>query len=109
MGKRTKSASRQPPGIRDFPIAKTKPFPHNLNAFISMLEKHHPHLTSRQFLIEVHAFVERVKQKTKGKKLGVEMARQKIRICRECDGWSGKQLMLQCEICEDFYHLKCKG
>ncbi len=34
-------------------------------------------------------------------------AKQKIKVCRECDGWCANKHMLQCSLCEDYYHEKC--
>ena len=89
---------------RTFPISKNKSFLYNLNAFIKMLNTHHSKLTSRQFLIEMHSFINRYKANSKHKDSGLEAARHKIRICKECDGWSGNLKMLQCALCEDYYH-----
>lgn len=110
MGKRLKQA-KQPTNtdIRQFPIAKNKSFLLNLNAFIKTLNEHHSQLTSREFVKEVHTFIARYKQKTKAKQAAVELTRHKIRICRECDGWSGNSSMLQCTLCEDYYHEQCLG
>jgi len=99
MAKKLKPKINHVPDIRSFPIAKTKSFAHNLTIFLRMLEQRHLHLTSRQFIMEIHAFVARYRQKTKSKELAVAVARQKIRICRECDGWSGNKPMLQCTLC----------
>ncbi len=60
MGKKTKTT--KPPKhteIRTFPISKAKTFTANLNSFIKMLEEHHKHLSSREFITEVHQFIAR--------------------------------------------------
>jgi hypothetical protein len=100
-----KSKKTPPPDIRSFPIQKHKSFISNLNNFIKML--HHQKLTSRQFILEVHSFVKRHQEKHKKKDPTIEAARLKIRICKHCDGWSGKASMLQCVCCEDYYHEHC--
>lgn len=104
MGKKIPSSD-----IRAFPILRTKSFGSNLNAFIRMLETEHSHLSSREFVIEVHAFVARARMKNRAKDFTAGLTRQKIRICRACDDWSGSEPLLQCSLCEDFYHLACRG
>ena len=39
--------------------------------------------------------------------MGVGAAKQKIKICKECDGWCANKHMLQCTLCEDYYHEDC--
>ena len=95
--------------IRSFPISKSKTFILNLNAFIKMLNTHHSNLTSRQFLTEMHHFINKYKANSKHKETGIGAAKDKIRICKQCDGWSGNLKMLQCALCEDFYHENCLG
>ena len=108
MPKRIKQPKQsRTPDIRTYPIHKGKSFIHNLNAFIKMLQEHHSSLTSRLFLIEVHSFVNRYKSKNYKKDPAIEAARHKIKICKQCDGWSGRSLMLQCLVCEDYYHEHC--
>jgi hypothetical protein len=59
MGK--KHIKKQNISIVDFPIAKSKSFSYNLNYFIKVLEEKHSSMTSREFVIAVHAFVAKVK------------------------------------------------
>lgn len=106
MGKKQKQTVGKP-DIRAFPISKSKTFLANLNAFIKMLEDHHASLNSRQFICEVHQFIARFREKTKGKDMALGKAKQKIKICRECDGWCANKHMLQCTLCEDYYHEGC--
>lgn len=97
--KQRSQKARQAPDIRSFPISKHRSFTHNLNTFIKMLQNHHASLTSRQFLTEVHNFVTRYKSTHRQKDPSIEVAKKKIRICKKCDGWSGKAAMLQCTLC----------
>jgi hypothetical protein len=82
MGKKLKQKAVAKPDIRTFHISKSKTFLANLNAFIKMLEDHHTTLNSRQFICEVHQFIARFREKTKGRELAVGKAKQKIKICR---------------------------
>jgi hypothetical protein len=107
MVKKSKQSKACKPDIRTFPISKSKTFIANLNTFIKMLEEHHKNLSSRQFIFEVHQFIARFREKTKGRELAVGAAKQKIKICRECDGWCGNKHILQCFLCEDYYHEGC--
>lgn len=61
-----------------------------------------------QFIVEVHAFVARARMKNRAKDFTAGLIRQKIRICRACDDWSGSEPFLQCSLCEDFYHMACR-
>ena len=107
MAKKQKQGRKPALPIREFPISKHKSYLHNLNAFIKMLNEKHSQLPSRQFLTEVHHFTNRFKAGSKHKDGTLTAARHKIRICKECDGWSGKSKMLQCTLCEDYYHESC--
>lgn len=72
MAKKQKTTKR-PKHIdtRTFPISKNKSFLVNLNAFIKMLNTHHSDLTSRQFLTEMHNFINRYKASSKHKETGL--------------------------------------
>lgn len=82
MAKKTKKTRTPPQDIRSFPISKKKSFNHNLNAFLKMLQDQHSQLTSREFLIEVHSFVNRYKQQSKKKDPTIDAAKHKIKICK---------------------------
>lgn len=65
-------------------------------------------MTSKEFIKNVHRFIDKIKRKLKftdQNKL-VE-ARQKIKICKKCDNWSGSKSIIQCNLCEDYYHETC--
>lgn len=107
MGKKAGQNKAVAPEIKTFQISKSKTFNTNLNSFIKMLEEHYKNLTSRQFIKEVHQYIARFREKTKGRELALGQAKQKIKICRQCDGWCGNKHMVQCTLCEDYYHEQC--
>ncbi len=104
MGKKLKKSKASPSTIRSFPITKHKSFNHNFNSFIKMLQEKHSDLTSREFIIEVHGFVTRYKQQTKKKDPSIDTVKHKIKICKECERWNANAHMMQCSLCEDYYH-----
>ena len=61
--------------INSFPIAKTKTFINKLNAFIKMLEEHHQHLSSREFITKVHNFIDKYRKSSKAKDIAIGTAR----------------------------------
>lgn len=108
MGKQTKNAEKVIKDPQDFPISKSKTLLVNLNAYIRMLKKNFPDMSSKLYLKNVHRFIDKIKRRLKytDPKTLVE-ARQKIKICKKCEGWSSNNSMIQCIICEDFYHDSC--
>jgi len=73
-----------------------------------MLKAHHAKLPSKLYIKHIHNFTHRYKELVKtydGRAMG--QARQRIKVCKICDGWSGKKVMVQCCSCEDYYHENC--
>ncbi len=57
-------------------------------------------MPANQFIKNVHRFIEKIKRKLKytdQQKL-VE-ARQKIKVCKKCEGWNSKKPLVQCHLC----------
>lgn len=83
-----------------YPIRKSKTFSRNLCSFIRMLDKHFSSLPSKNYLRLVHKYV--LKCRTRFKKehqTGYISVRQQIKICKACDGWTGRRPMVHCLQC----------
>ena len=108
MGKTAKTETKTVKDPQDHPISKKRTLLTNLNAYIRMLKQNFSDMSSRQYIKNVHRFIDKIKRKLKftdQQKL-VE-ARQKIKICTKCEGWSSNKTFLQCNLCEDYYHESC--
>lgn len=108
MVKKEKTTEKSIKDPQDFPISKSKTLLINLNAYIRMLKKNFPKMTSKLYIKNVHRFIDKIKRRLKytDPKALIE-ARQKIKICKKCEGWSSNNSMIQCIICDDFYHNSC--
>jgi hypothetical protein len=85
MGKVTKTKAKTIKDTQDHPISKKKTLLTNLNSYIRMLKQNFPDMSSKQYIKNVHRFIDKIKRKlnfTDQQKL-VE-ARQKIKICTKC-------------------------
>lgn len=85
---------------QDCPISKRKTLLANLNGYIRMMKQNFPDMSSKQYLKNIHRFIGKIKRKLKftdQQKL-VE-ARQKIKICTKCEGWSSNKTFMRCNLC----------
>lgn len=108
MGKESKKQTIIVKDPQDHPISKSKTLLVNLNSYIRMLKSNFPDMSSKQYIKNVHRFIDKIKRKLKytdQQKL-VE-ARQKIKICKKCECWSSNRSIIQCNLCEDYYHDSC--
>ncbi len=108
MGKEAKTVVRSIKDPQDHPISKSKTLLFNLNAYIRMLKNNFKDMSSKQYIKNVHRFIDKIKRKLKytdQQKL-VE-ARHKIKICKKCEGWNTNRSIIQCNLCEDYYHDSC--
>lgn len=108
MGKESKNVTKSVKDPQDHPISKSKTLLVNLNSYIRMLKNNFPDMSSKQFIKNVHRFIDKIKRKLKytDQQKFVE-ARQKIKICKKCEGWSSNKSIIQCNLCEDYYHDSC--
>ena len=108
MGKVSKTEAKTIKDPQDYPISKKKTLLANLNGYIRMMKLNFPDMSSKHFLKNIHRFIDKIKRKLKftdQQKL-VE-ARQKIKICTKCEGWSSNKTFIRCNLCEDYYHDSC--
>lgn len=85
MGKVSKKETNTIKDPQDHPISKSKTLLVNLNSYIRMLKNNFPDMSSKQFIKNVHRFIDKIKRRLKitdQQKL-VE-ARHKIKICKKC-------------------------
>ncbi len=100
MVKLIKTAKKTVKDPQEHPISKKKTLIANLNTYIRMLKQNFPELSAKQYLKNVHIFIGKIKRKlnyTDQQKL-VE-ARQKIKICVKCEGWSSNKSFIKCSYC----------
>jgi recombinational DNA repair protein RecR len=100
MGKHTKTEQKLDKDPQEHPISKKRTLIANLNAYIRMLKHNFPQLSAKQYLKNIHIFLGKIKRKLKSddqQKL-VE-ARQKIKICVKCEGWSSNKSFIKCNYC----------
>lgn len=108
MVKREKNTIKSVKDPQDFPISKSKTLLANLNAYIRMLKKKFPNITSKMYIKNIHRFIDKIKRRLKyTDPNSLIEARRKIKICKECEGWSSNNSMIKCMICDDFYHNSC--
>ncbi len=85
MGKTNKNPTKAIKDPQDHPISKSKTLLANLNSYIRMLKKHFPNMSSKQYIKNVHRFVDKIKRKLKyTDQSKLFEARQKIKICKKC-------------------------
>lgn len=85
MGKKTNIIIKSICDPQDHQISKSKTLLTNLNSYIRMLNKNFPDMSSKQYIRNVHRFIDKIKRKLKfTNQHKLVEARQKIRICKEC-------------------------
>ena len=109
MGKHAEVEKKTIKDPQQHPISKSKTLKVNLNSYIRMLNNNFPEMTSKQYIKNVHRFIEKINRKIKytANQQKLVEARQQIKICSVCDCWSGNKPMIQCNKCEDNYHISC--
>jgi hypothetical protein len=65
MGKTTKTTSTTIRDPQDHPISKQKTMMYNLNSYIRMLNSKFPDMSSKQYIKNVHRFIDKIKRKLK--------------------------------------------
>ena len=106
MGKVSKKEKNSIKDPQDHPISKAKTLLVNLNSYIRMLKNNFPDMSSKQFIKNVHRFIDKIKRRLKSTDQLVA-ARHKIKICKKCECWSSNKSIIQCNLCDDYYHDSC--
>lgn len=48
-----------------------------------------------------------IKQNRRRIRFDYRQLKEKLRICKICDKWNNLSTIIQCDICEDNYHIAC--
>ena len=107
MGKAIKSTTTKTIKELEKDICKHKNLRTNLREFVQKLYKKHQNITTKQYLIRIHNFINNFKTVAKKANDLSTATYDFVRVCVKCQNWGNRNKLIECKQCEDFFHTAC--
>ena len=88
-------------------ICKHKSLRVNLKEFVQKLHKKNQNITTKQYLIRIHNFINNFRNVAKKVNNLSKTTYDYVRVCVGCKNWGDRSKLIECKQCEDFFHISC--